>query len=74
LLPVVIGQQVGTYATESHSSLTIVERAFSGSYTTSSRSIVLDSNWRWTHITNRHTNYYTGNERNTTICPDPVAC
>merc|ERR1711871_460474 len=36
--------------------------------------IVLDSNWRWTHKVGTTTNCYSGNEWDTSICPDPVTC
>jgi len=35
---------------------------------------VLDSNWRWVHTTSGYTNCYTGDEWDTTLCPDPVTC
>jgi cellulose 1,4-beta-cellobiosidase len=36
--------------------------------------VVLDSNWRWLHDTSGSTNCYTGNEWDTTLCPDPKTC
>jgi len=32
------------------------------------------SNWRWTHQVGSSTNCYTGNEWDTSLCPDPVTC
>ena len=32
--------------------------------------VVIDSNWRWTHIKGEITNCYTGNEWDKEICPD----
>ena len=73
-LAVAHGQQVGTYQTDTHTSLTIQQCSSGGSCTTQTKSVVLDSNWRWVHTTDGYTNCYTGNEWNTTICPDPVTC
>jgi len=36
--------------------------------------LVLDSNWRWTHIPDGYTNCYTGNLWNETLCPDGKTC
>ncbi|KAF8323698.1 glycoside hydrolase [Clavulina sp. PMI_390] len=66
-------QQVGTYQTETHPSLSWQSCTSSGC-TTNSGSIVLDSNWRWVHSTTGYTNCYTGNTWNTTICSSPSTC
>ncbi|KAG7451861.1 cellobiohydrolaseI [Guyanagaster necrorhizus] len=68
------GQQVGTYTTETHPSLTIQECTSDGSCTSQSKSVVLDANWRWLHITSGYTNCYTGNEWDTSICTDVDTC
>merc|ERR1711970_1687178 len=36
--------------------------------------IVLDSNWRWTHIPGDFKNCYTGNEWDPELCPDGATC
>lgn len=74
LLAVVYGQQVGTQTPESHPKLTVSQCSTGGSCTTQSRSVVLDSNWRWLHTTSGTTNCYTGNTWDATLCPDPVTC
>jgi cellulose 1,4-beta-cellobiosidase len=35
---------------------------------------VLDANWRWLHTTTGYTNCYTGNEWDTSLCPDATTC
>ncbi|KAF4570093.1 hypothetical protein EYR40_009079 [Pleurotus pulmonarius] len=70
---VVLGQQVGTLTTETHPPITIQECTASGC-TTQQKSVVLDSNWRWTHSTSGSTNCYTGNAWDSTLCPDPATC
>lgn len=74
LAAVVRGQQAGTLTAETHPSLQVSQCTAGGSCTTATQSIVLDSNWRWVHTTSGYTNCYTGNEWDTTICPDPVTC
>ncbi|APA15366.1 hypothetical protein SS1G_09020 [Sclerotinia sclerotiorum 1980 UF-70] len=68
------GQQIGTYTTETHPSLTWQSCTAKGSCTTQSGSIVLDGNWRWTHSTTSSTNCYTGNTWDATLCPDDATC
>ncbi|KAL5492775.1 CBH1_5 [Sanghuangporus weigelae] len=74
LLAVVRGQQVGTVTAENHPSLSVQQCTGSGSCSTQSRSIVLDSNWRWLHTTSGYTNCYTGNTWDTSLCPDGATC
>jgi cellulose 1,4-beta-cellobiosidase len=69
-----LGQQVGTNTAETHPPLTFSTCTAGGTCTSQSASIVLDGNWRWTHVTNGYTNCYTGNEWNTTICSDGTTC
>lgn len=69
-----VGQQVGTLTAENHPQLSIQQCTNSSGCSTINGAVVLDSNWRWTHATTGYTNCYTGNEWNTTICPDPTTC
>jgi len=73
LIAAVVGQQVGTQTAENHPSLSFSHCTKSGC-TSTQGSAVLDSNWRWTHTTTGTTNCYTGNQWDTSICPDPVTC
>lgn len=50
LAAVVLGQQIGTLTMETHPVLSIQQCTASGC-TTQQKSVVLDSNWRWTHST-----------------------
>jgi cellulose 1,4-beta-cellobiosidase len=69
------GQQVGTNTAETHPSLSWQKCTKSGGCTTvSSSKITLDANWRWLHTTTGYTNCYTGNEWDTSLCPDGVTC
>ena len=74
LCAAVNGQQVGTYTKEVHPSLTIQSCTKSGGCQSEDKSVVIDSNWRWTHITSGYKNCYTGNSWDTSICPDGVTC
>lgn len=67
-------QQKGTNQAEVHPPLTTYTCAADGSCTPESSSITLDANWRWTHKVGGSTNCYTGDEWDTSICPDPVTC
>ncbi|KAH7068976.1 exoglucanase-like protein 1 precursor [Paraphoma chrysanthemicola] len=69
-------QQVGTSQAEVHPKLSWQTCTGTGgtSCTTKSGSVVLDSNWRWAHITGGYTNCYTGDSWDTTTCADGVAC
>ncbi|KAH8827568.1 cellobiohydrolaseI [Flagelloscypha sp. PMI_526] len=73
-LAVVTGQQVGNLTTETHPTLTVSQCTAAKVCTSQSKSIVLDSNWRWLHAKNSSTNCYTGNTWDTTLCPDPTTC
>lgn len=73
LLGAVSAQQVGTQLAEVHPSLSWELCTASGCASQTS-GVVLDANWRWVHTTSGYTNCYTGNEWDTTICPDPVTC
>ncbi|KAK0466939.1 cellobiohydrolaseI [Desarmillaria tabescens] len=74
LAAVVYGQQVGTLTAENHPTLQVQQCSAGGSCTTQSRAVTLDSNWRWTHQVGSATNCYTGNEWDTSLCPDPTTC
>ncbi|CAA7263710.1 unnamed protein product [Cyclocybe aegerita] len=73
-LAAALGQQVGTYQTETHPALPWQKCTTSGCATQSQGKIVLDSNWRWLHSTTDYTNCYTGNTWNTTVCTDGTTC
>jgi len=66
-------QQVCTQTAETHPSLSWQTCTASGC-TTNQGSIVVDANWRWTHITSGTTNCYTGNTWDTTICTSGTTC
>jgi len=70
----VLGQQVGTNTAEKHPSLPIQVCTAPGSCQTESTSVVLDANWRWTHVTTGYTNCFSGDGWNTTACPDGKTC
>ncbi|KAJ7603946.1 cellobiohydrolaseI [Mycena rosella] len=74
VLAVAYGQQIGTQMAENHPVLTSQTCTAGGTCTTAQTSVVLDSNWRWTHQTTSTTNCYTGNTWNTELCPDPATC
>ncbi|KAG6823362.1 Exoglucanase 1, partial [Tricholoma furcatifolium] len=73
-LAIVSAQQIGTYTAETHPSLNWYKCTTSGGCSEQSGSVVLDSNWRWTHAVGDYTNCYTGNTWNATICPDDTTC
>jgi len=76
LLGAVSAQQVGKELTETHPKMSWQTCTGTGgtSCTTKSGSVVLDSNWRWTHVTTGYTNCYTDNAWNETSCPDGATC
>ncbi|OCH88340.1 cellulase CEL7A [Obba rivulosa] len=67
-------QQIGTVTAEVHPTLSWSQCTAGGTCTSQAGSVVLDANWRWTHTVTGYTNCYTGNEWDTTICPDPTTC
>ncbi|KIK60233.1 glycoside hydrolase family 7 protein [Collybiopsis luxurians FD-317 M1] len=73
-LAVVYGQQAGTNTAETHPPLTWQKCTSANSCTSQSSSVVLDSNWRWTHAVGTYTNCYTGNTWNATVCKDGASC
>ena len=74
LIAAVQGQQVGTNQAENHPSLTVQSCTKSGGCQSESMSVVIDSNWRWTHTTTGTKNCYTGNEWDKSLCPDGKTC
>nr|AMQ67175.1 1,4-beta-D-glucan cellobiohydrolase A [Aspergillus niger] len=74
LLTAVRAQQAGTLTEEVHPSLTWQKCTSEGSCTEQSGSVVIDSNWRWTHSVDDSTNCYTGNTWDSTLCPDDETC
>ncbi|KAI0477685.1 glycoside hydrolase [Xylariaceae sp. FL0804] len=70
----VSAQQAGTLTTETHPTMTWQNCTSAGSCTTENGQITIDANWRWVHDTSGSTNCYTGNEWNTTLCPDATTC
>jgi cellulose 1,4-beta-cellobiosidase len=73
-LATVLSQNVGTLQTETHPSLSVQSCTAKGSCTTQSGSVVIDSNWRWTHKIADTTNCFTGNTWDSTLCPDAATC
>ena len=67
-------QQVGTNQQENHPPLSVQSCTKSGGCQSEQKSVVVDSNWRWTHVTSGTKNCYTGNTWDTSICPDGVTC
>ncbi|KAL2863783.1 glycoside hydrolase family 7 protein [Aspergillus lucknowensis] len=74
LLSAAGAQQAGTLQEEVHPPLNWQQCDASGSCTEVTGSVVLDSNWRWTHGIDDSTNCYTGNEWDADLCPDNESC
>merc|ERR1712117_511866 len=75
LLPLaVLGQQVGQQKTEEPLPITWQECSAPGSCSDVQGAVVLDSNWRWTHIVDDYVNCYTGNLWDPEYCPDAATC
>ena len=70
----VYGQQVGTNTPENHPPLSVQSCTKSGGCQSEQKSVVVDSNWRWTHVTSGTKNCYTGNTWDTSICPNGPTC
>jgi len=70
----VSAQNVGTQQAENHPQLTISRCQSKGNCQQEQSSVVIDSNWRWTHSTSGTTNCYTGNTWDSSLCPDPQTC
>ncbi|KAI1760375.1 glycoside hydrolase family 7 protein [Hypoxylon sp. FL1150] len=67
-------QQVGEEDAETHPKLTWSTCTGPNACTEVSGEVVIDSNWRWTHIVDGYQNCYDGNAWNTTACPDGDTC
>ena len=67
-------QQIGHYKPENHPPLTVQSCTKAGGCQIEQKSVVLDANWRWTHITSGYKNCYTGDSWDTSFCPDGVTC
>lgn len=74
LVATVKAQQACTLNTESKPSLTWETCTSAGSCTSTTGSVVIDSNWRWVHDVNSSTNCYTGNTWDTSICSTDATC
>jgi hypothetical protein len=64
LIGLSLAQLPGTLQQEVHPSLTYETCTKNGGCQQVQSSIVLDSNWRWTHLNSQAINCYTGNEWN----------
>lgn len=73
LFAAVKAQQVCTNTAENHPKLTWSKCTSSGCSSVSG-SVVVDVNWRWTHLTTSTTNCYTGNKWDTSICTSNEVC
>lgn len=67
-------QQVGTQTTETHPKLTWQKCSSGGSCQSVNSEVTIDANWRWLHSTSGTTNCYTGNEWDSSLCPDASTC
>lgn len=66
-------QQVGSNTPENHPSLPF-QICTKARCDTISGSVTIDANWRWLHNVGGSQNCYTGNEWDTSLCPDGVTC
>ncbi|KAF4989709.1 hypothetical protein FDECE_14624 [Fusarium decemcellulare] len=73
LLGVARAQQACTLNSENKPSLSWSKCTSSGCSNVQG-SVVVDSNWRWTHATSGSNNCYTGNEWDKSICTDGKTC
>lgn len=67
-------QQACTSQAETHPPLTWQRCAAGGTCSNVQGSVVLDSNWRWTHTVQGSTNCYDGNLWDTSICTSNTVC
>ncbi|KAF2835460.1 glycoside hydrolase family 7 protein [Patellaria atrata CBS 101060] len=70
----VVAQQKGTQSREVHPLLPSQYCTRTAGCQTINSSVVLDSNYRWTHTTSGFTNCATNGVLSPEICPDPVQC
>jgi cellulose 1,4-beta-cellobiosidase len=73
LAAAVKAQQACSLTTETHPPLSWSKCTSSGC-TATQGSVVVDANWRWTHLTSSATNCYSGNEWDTSICTSGTTC
>jgi cellulose 1,4-beta-cellobiosidase len=59
---------------ENHPSLSVSTCTVSGGCESATNSVTIDSNWRWLHEHGQAKNCYSGNEWDTTLCPDTQTC
>src|SRR5262245_55726440 len=74
LVATTTAQLVGKNQAENHPSMSWSQCSKGGSCTKKAGKVVLDANWRWTHIEGGSTNCYTGNEWNKSVCADNKSC
>jgi cellulose 1,4-beta-cellobiosidase len=67
------GQAPGTLTKENHPKLDYEVCGATGC-TKHTTGMVIDSNWRWTHIAGSTTNCFTGNLWDAKLCPDEATC
>jgi len=72
LLAVAGAQKIGTHVQEVHPEVEFFECSSSGCEQ-QTKSVVLDSNWRWIH-NGQYTNCYKDSAWDPNLCPDPVTC
>jgi cellulose 1,4-beta-cellobiosidase len=70
---VVVAQQIGTYTPEVHPVLPSWECTVKGGCVAKNTSVVLDSDYRWTHTVGGYDNCKP-NGLNKTLCPDAATC
>jgi cellulose 1,4-beta-cellobiosidase len=71
---VVDAQQKGTLKTNYHMPVSLEECTSVGCSANTEAKLTLDANWRWTHSASGSSNCYTGNQWDSTLCPDGVTC
>jgi cellulose 1,4-beta-cellobiosidase len=72
-----LAQSAGSLTEEVHPQLAVQSCTKSSGCTTETKSVVIDSNWRWLHSTvdpKDPVDCYHGNLWNKTLCPDPETC
>jgi len=83
LVAIVTSQQIGTETPEVHPQMSVSTCRINGNgervCVEEQGSVVIDSNWRWTHSLSTEdspevTNCYTGNTWDKTLCPDVETC
>jgi len=68
-----IAQHAGSLKREEHPKLSVSTCTASGCIS-QEKEVVIDQNWRWVHKRGQPVNCYTGNQWDTSICPDPKTC